>query len=498
MSRLLVLQWVLPGLVSLTLALLRGHAWLARRVAVAGALLVLVTSLFLAAQVSDGTILTHAFGDWRPPYGIVFVADRLAAVFVVAQALLLAATVLLLRPSAHGPRATARALPLLFLLSFALTNAYLTGDLFNLFVSFELVLMLSYLLQQIPGSPRARQITFAVVVGNLVASLFFFMGVGLLYSTLGSVNLAHISQAATRADPDLLRVALGMLLVAFGVKSALVPLLFWLPISYPLLSGPVAALFAGTMTKLGVYAFFRTVPLLVVDAGLAPLLVGLGAGSALVAIVAALGQTELRRLLGYVVISEVGFMIAGVGLVTEQGLSGALFFTAQAIVVSAALFYLADEIERKTGCADLRRMHERLHATPALLACFVAVALAVAGTPPLSGFFGKLGLFHAMVSSRAWLALALLVLSSLLTLAAMAHLYARVFLPDRPRTPAIANARWPLVGLVALSLAMALGAGAVSRFTDATAAQLLDPEDYRRAVARTPGRPAPTLIEVER
>lgn len=495
MNRLLVIQWVLPGLVALVLALVRGRAALARRIAVVGAVFVLIASLFLAAHVSDGTILTHGFGNWRPPYGIVFVADRLAAIFVVAQALLLLATVLLLSPHRHGPRSTARALPLLFLLSFALTNAYLTGDLFNLFVSFELVLMLSYLLQQIPGSPRARQVTFAVVVGNLLASLFFFVGVGLLYSMLGSVNLAHLSQQAHGAHPGLLRVALGMLLVAFGVKSALVPLLFWLPVSYPVLSGPVAALFAGTMTKVGVYAFFRTVPLLVADTGMAPLLVGLGAGSALVAIVAALGQTELRRMLGYVVISEVGFMVAGVGLVTPQGLSGALFFTAQGILLAAALFYLADEIERQAGVADLDRLDATLRSTPALAVCFALVALSVAGTPPLSGFFGKLGLFRAMVSSGAWLALALLVSTSLLTMAVMASLWARVFLPGRSPSAGIARARWPLVTLVGLSVLVAATAGPMTRFADATAAQLLDPTDYRRAVADTPGRPAPRLLD---
>lgn len=494
MSRVILLQWALPGFLALLLAFFRGHSLLQHRVAIGGALLVLVTSLSLSLNVRDGTILTHAFGDWRAPYGIVLVADRLAAVFVASHALLLTASVTLLSPRVHGALTTARALPLLFLLSFALTNAFLTGDLFNLFVSFELALMLSYLLQQIPGSIRARQITFALVVGNLLASLFFFVGVGLLYSTLGSVNLAHLSQQAPGAHPGLLRVALGMLLVAFGVKSALVPLLFWLPVSYPLLSGPVAALFAGTMTKLGVYAFFRTVPLLVVDTGLAPLLVGLGAGTALVGIVAALAQHELRRLVGYVVISEVGFMVAGVGLATIEGLSGALFFTAQAIVVSAALFFLADEIERKGGAADLRELRGTLRSTPALLTCFVLVAMAAGGIPPMSGFFGKLGLFRALISTGASVALAVLVVSSLLTIAVMAVVWGRVFLPGRPPTPELAVARWPLVTLVGTSVLLAAAAGPVARFTDATAAQLIDGRDYRRAVAEAPGRPAPMLF----
>ena len=229
MSWLPVLIWLLPGVTGLVLWLLPRNSAVQLPLARMAALIQAGLAVALLRSTSSGEILVSAFGNWPVPFGIVFAADRLSGLFVLLQCLLLAVTVWVLRPQAHGARAVERALPLLFLLSFGLLGAFLTGDLFNLFVAFEVVLVASYLLIQIPGSDRSLQAAFPNVAINLLASLLFFVAVGLLYGQHGTVNLADLAVRLAESPPSTLTtVACGLLTVAFGIKAGLVPLLFWL------------------------------------------------------------------------------------------------------------------------------------------------------------------------------------------------------------------------------------------------------------------------------
>ena len=214
-----------------------------------------------------------------------------------------------LRPGAHGEETVRRAHPLLFMLSLGLFGAFLTADLFDLFVMFELVLVASYLLLQVPGTQRSLVAAIPAVVVNIVASAMFLAGLGLLYGIGGSLSLAHLPDALAEAPAALRRVALAMLVAAFATKAALVPVCFWMPATYPTLSAPLAALFAGIMTKLGVYALLRIQPLLALDPVLSELLVWAGALSALLGVLAALAQYEIRRLLSFHSVSQVGFVV---------------------------------------------------------------------------------------------------------------------------------------------------------------------------------------------
>ncbi len=485
MSGLPVLVWLLPVVAGLALWLVpRGSLWLLPLARVAAALQLVVTvGLFRAT--AGGDILVHALGNWQAPFGIVLAADRMSGLFALLLAVLMSITVWVLRPGSHGERSVRRALPLLFLLAFGLNGAFLTGDLFNLFVAFEVALLSSYLLIQVPGTERSLRAAFPNVAINLLASIFFFVGVGLLYGQHGTLNLGHLARAIEVGPPETLTVvACGLLALAFGIKAGLVPLLFWLPATYPTLSGPVAALFAGMMTKLGVFALLRTVPLLMPATPIPGVLVWVGVGSALLGVLAALSEYEIRRLLGFHIVSQVGYMVLGLGLLTSGALAAAIFYLTHHIVVKAVLFFVADELERRSGTRDLRAMApDRAHAG-GLASIFLLAAFSLAGIPPLSGFFAKVGLFRATLELESWWALGALAIASFFTLASMLKVWRLAFFAERPAKAAVESGPrpWPVWTLVCASILLAIAAGPAYEFAEATARQLLDARSYADAV----------------
>lgn len=491
MSWLPVWVWIIPGGAGLLLWLLpRESSW---RVPLARALatIQLLLALMLLRATATGEILVHQLGHWSAPFGIVFAADRLSGLFVSLQSLLLAVVVWVLRPRAHGRRTVGRALPLLFLLSFGLHGAFLTGDLFNLFVAFEVVLLASYLLIQVPGTKRSLRAAFPNVAVNLLASLAFFIGVGLLYGQYGTVNLGDLAMRISSAPVETLTaVGCGLLTLSFVIKAGLVPVLFWLPATYPTLSGPVAALFAGMMTKLGVFALLRTVPLLMSETPIPALLVGLGAASALLGVLAALSEYELRRLLGFHIVSQVGYMVLGLGLLAAGAIAAAIFYLTHHILVKAVLFLVADELERRSGSRDLRSMVPKMARAGGLPMIFLLAAFSLAGLPPFSGFFAKVGLFQAALGAEAWVTLAILAIASFFTLASMLKVWRLAFRGDSSASSGVRPARSRLVPLwilVGVSILLALAAGPTLEFADATARQLLDSSAYSQAVLDVEG-----------
>jgi multicomponent Na+:H+ antiporter subunit D len=275
------------------------------------------------------------------------------------------------------------------------------------------------------------------------------------------------------------------LVVAFATKAALVPLCFWMPATYPTLSAPLAALFAGIMTKLGVYALLRILPLVALDPLLAQALVWCGGLSALLGVLAALSQYELRRLLSFHSVSQVGYMVLALGLASPAGVAGATFFAIHHSLVKSTLFLVADELERRNASRDLRRMDFRLATDAGLTVCFVVAAFSLAGMPPFSGFFAKLGVFQAALGSGAWPGLVLLLAASLFTLASMLKIWRFAFQPAPVETPVEPRPRsgaGPLLAMLALILALGFAAGPVQEFTTATAEALLDGTAYREAV----------------
>jgi multicomponent Na+:H+ antiporter subunit D len=342
---------------------------------------------------------------------------------------------------------------------------------------------------------RIRDGTTYVVV-SLLSSLIFLTAIGLIYAATGTLNLA---QLAGRLDalPDGLQLGLqSMLLLAFGIKAAVFPLSAWLPDSYPTAIAPVTAVFAGLLTKVGVYAIIRTQTLLFPDGPAADVLLVAAFLTMIVGILGAVAQSDIKRLLSFTLVSHIGYMLFGIGLASDAGLSGAIFYVVHHIVIQTTLFLAAGLIERRGGTTMLDGLGGLARLSPVLGVLFFLPALNLAGIPPFSGFFGKLGLLQAGVADDgplAWLLVTGSVVTSLLTLYAIGRVWNLAFWRtphvDVPAAASVVTDRvLPrlMVGstfaLVLLGTGLTVVSGPLFDVTSRAATELLDREPYVRAV----------------
>ena len=413
----------------------------ARRPGAQRVLSVLVLVGLLAAAVAllvvvdrEGTQVVQ-LGGWAAPAGISLVGDRLSALLlVVSAAVLLAVLVYAIGQGvADGQRTGPLAVfhPCYLVLAAGIAMAFLTGDLFNLFVAFEVMLVASYVLLTLGGGRAQVRAGMTYVVMSLLASVLFVTVVGLVYAATGTVNLAD---AAVRMQdvPEGVRLALGLtMLVVFGIKAAIFPLFSWLPDSYPTAPAPVTAVFAGLLTKVGVYAIIRTQTLLFPGAELiGDVLLVIGALTMVVGILGAVVQDDVKRVLSFTIVSHIGYMLLGLGLYSVAGLAGAILYTVHHIVVQTTLFLVAGLMERREGTSSMLRSGGLQHVAPLLAVLYLVPALSLAGIPPLSGFVAKIGLFQAGLEDGGVLAItavAAATLTSLLTLYAVGRVWTAVF-----------------------------------------------------------------------
>lgn len=443
--------------------------------AAVAALLSLAVLLILTA---DGGDRFYALGGWPAPFGITLALDRLSALLLLLTALV-ALPALCYAISTNLDRQGRFFHPLFQFQLMGLNGAFLTGDLFNLFVFFEILLMASYsLLIQGGGRERIRASLHYVIL-NLTGSALFLIAIGTLYGLTGALNLAELATriaAAPAADAGLLRAAAGLLLVVFGLKAAVLPLYYWLPAAYANTSAPVAALFA-LLTKVGVYSIIRVFPL-TFGPEFTGWLLPLGLATLLAGSMGVLASRELRRLIAYSVIVSVGTLLTGIGLGTVAGLSAALTYLVHTTLITAGLFLLADLIADQRG-------HSESHpaspvAQPYLLGgLFLIGAMALAGLPPLSGFLGKVLLLQAAGNTPAlpWV-WSIVLGSSLLMLVALSRMGSSLFWAVQDgmaitALPAPIRRWWPVAALLAAGPALMLFGQPLIHFTIAAAGPLL-------------------------
>jgi multicomponent Na+:H+ antiporter subunit D len=373
-------------------------------------------------------------GAWTPPLGINLVADRLSALMLLVSASVTLGVLAysigqgLADDDSESPVSIYH--PTFLVLVAGVSNAFLAGDLFNLFVSFEMLLFASYVLLTLGGTAaRIRAGTIYVVV-NMLSSTLFLISVAAVYAATGSLNLA---QLATRVDdlPDGVSLTLQLLLLTtFAIKAAVFPLSLWLPDSYPTAPAPVTAVFAGLLTKVGVYAILRVQTLVFPDSPLVDLLMWAALVTMVVGILGAVAQSDIKRMLSFTLVSHIGYMIFGIGLATRTGISGAIFYVAHHITIQTALFLVVGLIERRAGSTALLRLGGLARLSPVLGILFFVPAMNLAGIPPLSGFLGKVGLLQAGLDVGGPLALTLVAggtATSLLTLYAIAKTWTIAF-----------------------------------------------------------------------
>ena len=498
-----------------------GHPkrWLARRIALASVLLGLALAVALMVQADSGAITVYRLGAWPAPFGIVLVLDRLSALMLTLTA---AVALPVLLYASGGWDAHGRYFQVLLQLQLmGLNGAFVTGDLFNLFVFFEVLLVASYVLMLHGGGADRLRAGLPYVVLNLVASALFLVGAALVYATTGTLNLADLALRVPQVlgpDAVLLRAAGLLLLVVFGFKAALAPLSLWLPATYAAASAPVAALFA-IMTKVGVYAILRVhgVVFGLADAatattaasldnatGLAqPLLLPLALATCVIGVLGALAATTLERLVAWLTVASVGTVLVAIGLFTPAGWAAGLYYMAHSTLIVAGLFLLAELLGAQRGEVGGQLLPASPVAQPALLGSLMLLAaVSCAGLPPLPGFIGKVLLLQASAGQPGAAALWALVWTvvlgvSFLTLIALARAGSLLFWQVQPASadapvstvPSGASPRLLGATLMLLGASVALGvwAAPLLRYTDAAARQLGDRAAYAAAVLSGPG-----------
>ena len=496
MNHLILFPVLLPAVVgAIIILVMRFHTSLARTFSVATSLALLGIGWALLWESASGRIMVYDLGNWPAPFGIVLVLDRLSALMVLMTALLALAA--LFYAITSGWDARGRHFHALFQFQLmGVCGAFLTGDVFNLFVFFEVLLIASYGLMLHGGGAARLKAGMQYVVINLAGSTLFLFAVGAIYAVTGTLNMADLAVKAplvAPADAALLRVGGLLLLLVFAVKAALVPLHFWLPGAYGQAPAPVAALFA-IMTKVGAYSILRVYTLifgagagdaawLAQDWLLPAALVTLALGTAGI-----LGARSLTPLVCFSVIASMGTVLIGVGLFTQTATVAALYYMIHSTFAAATLFLIAELV-----CARRGAMAGRLNAAPPLAqgdlmaGLFFLGAIAMAGMPPLSGFLGKL-MVLAGAQGRPDTALvwAVILVTSLLTIIGFARAGSVLFWKSAGE--AAAPQAWPAGPVVAASAmlaalaALTVFAGPVERYLDATAAQLYAPSAYIEAV----------------
>lgn len=501
MNLLLLGPLLLPFLAA-ALAMLAWR-WVAvqRWLGLAGAIGQLVAGIvLLGAVVSDG-IQVEQIGDWPAPFGISLVADLLSASLVVVTGALGVAVMASSFGGIDIRRQSFGYYPLLLVLLVGVSGAFLTGDIFNLFVMFEVMLIASFVLLALGGERAQLEGAIKYVTINLVGSALFLTAAGILYGLTGTLNMADLSLRLAELDAPVIEATVAMLLlVVFGIKAAIFPLFSWLPASYHTPPVAVSAIFAGLLTKVGVYALIRTFTLLfpTTDPFVQPLLIAIAALTMVIGALGALGQRDLRRILSFLVVSGVGYMLMGLSLFTSVAIGAGIFYMLQDAFTKTSLFLVAGLIRRIGGSFRLPELGSLSRVSPILIPLFVIPALSLAGIPPMSGFVAKVALVEAGLEGGQGLLVGAALLGSFLTLFVVARVWGEAFQKIPPEGMSVSlDGRagvderlvilTPVVLLVALVVVLGIGAEPLVRLSLAAGSQLADPAAYIDAVLG-PGR----------
>jgi len=430
MQQFIVLPLIIPLLMALT-ALVRLRSF-RRRLALIGALANLLACIALLIITETGNIQVSQMGGHPAPYGISLVVDPLSAMMLTITAIILFTSVIYSRTAIDANRERFNYYPLLGCLLLGINLAFMTGDLFTLYVAFEIMLMSSFVLLTLGGERGQLEGGLKYVILNVVGSTVFLIAVGLTYAVAGTLNLADLAQRLAGVVPesrDMTTVLAGLFLLAFGIKAAIFPLFFWLPASYHTPPIAITALFGGLLTKVGVYSMWRVLVMVFPNelVVLQPLLLALAMLTMITGVLGAVAQMELRRLLSFHIISQIGYLLMGTALLTEAGLVGAVFFMIHVILAKTALFYISGIAYEAQGSYDLKKLGGMRKMHPGVALLFLLAAFSLAGLPPLPGFWAKLLLIRAALEIGQYGVVAVALVVSLLTMYSMVKIWNEAF-----------------------------------------------------------------------
>ena len=499
MNELLVIY---PLLLQMLLAIVLMFTWnrigWQRVISICGSILALAVSVWLFIEVwQDGPVTMQA-GGWEAPFGITFIADTLSATLVLLTALAGVAVSSFSSGSVLAARLKFGFFPIYHFLLLGLNGAFLTGDIFNLYVWFEIIIITSFVLLTIGGEKAQLEGAMKYFTLNILASVIFLTAIAVLYGLTGTLNMADLAgKVAAVENRTLVQVNALLFLIGFGIKSAVFPLYFWLPASYHTPPSAVSAIFGGLLTKVGVYALIRVFTLIFeVDPFLENVLLAIAVLTLFSGAIGAIVQNNIRKIFSYLVICHIGYMIAGLGMMTEVAITGAIFYLIHDIMVKTNLFMVTGVIYKMKANHNIRKLGDFYAHHPKMSLLFAIPMFSLVGIPPLSGFWPKLSLISAGWTTENYLVIGSILFASFITLLVIVKVWAEVFwkkgekLPKQRKFPYFQKLSKikkvqmiaPIVLLSIVSLYLGFGAENIQELSSRIAYELLNNEGYIEAV----------------
>lgn len=501
MNNLIVLPLAIPLGTAILLLFFPNRILLQRIISLAGLLIQAAVSWLIAVQVRQEGIQTLHMSGWVPPYGIVFVADMLAALLVLAASAVSLCCLIYAFGSIGEERERHYFYPLFQFLLVGVNGSFLTGDLFNLFVCFEVMLIASYALIVLGNTRRQLRETLKYMLINIVSSTLFVAGVAYLYGVTGTLNMADLSlRIAESGVTFTLHIIALLFLIVFSLKASLF-LFFWVPGAYGAPPAAIAALFASLLTKVGVYALLRSFTLIFYldEAVLHGWFQGMAVATMVLGALGAVAYRDIRRIMNYNLVISIGFLALGLTVSSKEALEGAAFYLIHDMLAKALLFMLGGWIIQAAGTADLKRMGGWIKRSPLIGGMLFVTALAIAGIPPLSGFLGKLLLIRSGLQEGYSLLAAVALATSLIALYSLLRIFMHAFWGDEkpagespvsekelPAASGLPSGRklLPAAMLCVLVIGIGLGSEFVYEWVAQAGDVLADPARYIEAVLK--------------
>lgn len=489
MNNLLVLPMVLPLIIGVLLVFIPSYITIQRWTAFIVLAVNASISFLLLQQIVSNGIITLDFGNWEAPFGISFVGDSFAMILVLTTNLISAICVLYAVGTIGIKREKLYFYPFVLMLVAGVNGSFLTGDLFNLFVTFEVMLLASYALITLGGDKKQLQESFKYIAINVVSSSLFLIAIAYLYGLLGTLNMAHLSERiAETGQTPLLTVVSLLFLIVFSIKSGLL-LYQWLPGAYSTPPTAVAALFGALLTKVGIYALFRTFTLLFYhEQQITHTIIAVMAAITIIGgCIGAIAYTNIRQIVSYNVVIAVGFILVGLAIMNVTAMEGAIYYLIHDMIVKALLFLLAGTMIYVTKSERLDEISGLIRNYPLLGWMFFITVLSLTGIPPLSGFIGKVLLGIGTIETQSYVLLALSFLSSFIVLYSLLRVFMSCFwgetiISKEDEIPLPKRHFIPSVILVVLTIAVGFGVEGLAPYVKDAAATLMNPSIYIDAV----------------
>ncbi|MCY2686282.1 proton-conducting transporter transmembrane domain-containing protein [Salinimicrobium sp. TH3] len=499
-EQLVIYPLVIQMLLAIVLMFFWSRIKWQRVISIIGSVVNLGMAVWLFVLVWQNGTQSIQAGNWEAPFGITFVADTFAATLVLLTSIAGLAVSSFSAGSVISARLKFGFFPIYHFLLLGLNGAFLTGDIFNLYVWFEIIIITSFVLLTIGGEKAQLEGAVKYFTLNILASIIFLTAIAVLYGLTGSLNMADLaSKVAAVENRTLVQVNALLFLVGFGIKSALFPLYFWLPASYHTPPSAVSAIFGGLLTKVGVYALIRVFTLIFeVDPFLENVLLAVAVLTLFSGAVGAIVQNNIRKIFSYLVICHIGYMIAGLGMMTEVAITGAIFYLIHDIMVKTNLFMVSGVIYKIKANHNIRKLGDLYAEYPKLSLLFAVPLFSLVGVPPLSGFWPKLSLISEGWNTENFTVIAAILFASFITLVVIVKLWGEVFWKTGEKLPEVRNFPYfnklskvkrtqmlaPIIFLTLVTLYLGFGAGNIQNLAERIAFELMDNQEYINTVLR--------------